>query len=361
MKRLLWVVGIVCALAAAAGLAFWLSPWPSAFLISRMFAGNDAASEAALAAHVPAGVVERRDLRYGDGADERFDVFFPADTTAPRPTIVWVHGGAWIAGSKEGVSNYLKVLAGQGYTTVAIEYSTGMGSRYPKPVEQVNAALGHLVRQARDLHVDPDQLVLAGDSAGAQIAAQIAVLTTDPSYAARLGVRPALPPNGLKAVMLLSGAFDVGAVDLDGDMGWFLRTVLWAYSGVKDFTKDEQFKLVSVTNYVTPAFPRAFISSGNGDPLEPQAIALADKLEALGGRVERLFYRADHMPALQHEYQFNLDSPEGQLALTRMSAFLDAALAPERTAAGAAEGRGRGSVVRRPVRRRRGAHPSPGR
>jgi len=41
-----------------------------------------------------------------------------------------------------------------------------------------------------------------------------------------------------------------------------------------------------VTNYVTNAFPPSFISSGNGDPLAPQAAALARKLEHLGVRVD---------------------------------------------------------------------------
>ena len=89
--------------------------------------------------------------------------------------------------------------------------------------------------------------MLAGDSAGAQISAQVALLATDSNYARQVGIKPDVALKKLKAVMLLSGAYDVGAVDLEGDQGWFLRTVLWAYSGVKDFTNDEQFKLLSVT------------------------------------------------------------------------------------------------------------------
>ncbi len=330
MRRfLLWTGGIVAVLGVGIFLAFWLSPWPMVTLISLAFAGGDAASEAALAKHVPAGLAEWRNLAYGSGTAERFDVFYPANTTAPRPTIVWVHGGGWIAGSKEGVSNYLKVLAGHGYTTVALDYSIGPGSKYPEPVREVNAALGYLVRNAGALHIDSGALVLAGDSAGAQISAQVAILTTDAGYARQLGIKPALAPDGLKAVMLLSGAYDVGAIDLRGNMGWFFRTILWAYSGVKDFTRDEQFKLLSVTNYVTPAFPHAFISSGNGDPLTPQAVTLTRKLEGLGVQVDSLFFPANYSPALKHEYQFNLDTDAGQLALMRMLAFLAATLRTE--------------------------------
>jgi acetyl esterase/lipase len=325
LKRFfLWLVGIVIVLVGVIALAFHLSPWPSAFLIAQMFSGGDTASEAALEKHVPLGIAEKKDVAYGQGPDEIFDVYYPEGTASPLPAIVWVHGGGWIGGSKDGVANYLKILAGEGYTTVGVEYSTGIGSVYPKPVRQVNAALGYLVKNASSLNIDPRAISLAGDSAGAQITAQLAIITTDPSYAKRMDIVPELSPENLRAVLLLSGAYDLGAVDYNGDSAWFLKTVLWAYSGVKDFLNDEQFKLLSVTNYVTGAFPRAFISSGNGDPLEPQAEKLAKKLEGLGVGVDSLFFPSGYSPALPHEYQFNLENAAGQEALKRLIAFLKA-------------------------------------
>lgn len=102
-----------------------------------------------------------------------------------------------------------------------------------------------------------------------------------------------MPPDGLAAVLLLSGAYSLDTIKLDGAYGWFLRTVLWAYSGVEDFLKDKQFKLSSVTNYVTAAFPPAFVSSGNGDPLAPQAVALEKKLRSMGAKTDSLFFPAD--------------------------------------------------------------------
>lgn len=235
-----------------------------------------------------------------------------------------MHGGGWIAGSKDGIASYLKVLAGHGYTTVGVEYSTGFGANYPKPVEQVNAALGYLVRNAAELNIDPDAIVLAGDSAGAQIGAQLAIITTDPSYALRMGISPTLSPERLAGILLHSGAYDVEQLNLEGEFGWFVRTVLWAYSGTRDFMNDERFRLVSVTHHITGAFPPSFVSSGNGDPLAPQAVALARKLETLGVKVDSLFFPADYSPPLPHEYQFNLDNPAGQKALGRTLAFVGA-------------------------------------
>lgn len=333
MRRVLfWSTGILLAMACGVLLAFWLSPWPSVAVITYMFSGADQASERALEKHVPAGIVATRDLKYGDGRDEVFDLYYLEKATGPQPTIVWVHGGGFIAGSKDGIANYMKVLAGHGYTTVALEYSKGYGTTYPTPVEQVNAALAFLLRNSRDFKIDPAGVVLAGDSAGAHIASQVALITTDPAYAHAVGIQPKLSAGQIATMLLFSGAYDPTAMNFEGDFGWFLKTTLWAYSGVKNFRDDERFRLMSITRWVTKAFPPAFISSGNGDPLAPQARALAQQLTQLGVRVDTLFFPADRVPALPHEYQFNLDDPAGRQALNRMLAFLSPIR--ERAAAG---------------------------
>lgn len=325
MKRfLLWSAGILVILIAGVVLAFRCSPWPSVAIIAYAFSKADKASEAALEKHVPAGIISRRDIAYGDAKDEIFDLYYQEQTNVPRPTIVWVHGGGFVAGSKNGIANYMKILAGHGYTTIAVEYSKGYGTTYPKPLEQVNAALGFVARNAADLKVDPAAIVVAGDSAGAHIAGQVALITTDPDYARAIGISPQLKANQLSAMLLLSGAYDPSAVNFEGKYGWFLKTVLWAYSGVKNFRADEWFGLTSVTGHVTGTFPQTFISSGNADPLAPQAVALARRLAGLGVHVETLFFPADHIPPLPHEYQFNLDEPAGREALNRMLAFLGA-------------------------------------
>jgi acetyl esterase/lipase len=88
-----------------------------------MFSKGAQISEARLEKHVPAGIVTRRDIAYGGTRDETFDLYYQEGTNAPRPTIVWVHGGGFIGGSKSGIANYMKVLAGHGYTMIAVEYS----------------------------------------------------------------------------------------------------------------------------------------------------------------------------------------------------------------------------------------------
>ncbi len=77
-----------------------------------------------------------------------------------------------------------------------------------------------------------------------------------------------------------------------------------------------------MTPHVTAAFPPAFISVGNADPLAPHSEELARALVAKGVSVETLFFHPDHQPPLGHEYQFDLDGEAGQRALERAVDFL---------------------------------------
>lgn len=326
-KVLLSAIGIVAVFAIGVYAAFQLSPWPSVLLIRYAFHVDGTKTIAALEKHVPADVSANLDVRYlPDDPQALMDIYFPSSldgTERTLPTIVWVHGGGFVYGDKGDVANYLKILASKGYTTVSVGYSIAPGAIYPSPVRQVNAALGYLKERGANLHVDASRIVLAGDSAGAQIVAQTANIISDPAYAREVGIEPALDRARVAGMLLYCGVFDVAGVNFNGAFGGFLRSVLWAYSGSKDFAADERLmQTFSVTPAVTANFPPTFISAGNGDPLLPQSIDLAAKLSEEGVRVVSLFFPADTTPSLPHEYQFNLDTPQGQEALARSLTFL---------------------------------------
>jgi acetyl esterase len=333
LRILAWMLGTVALLAALVWLTFQLSPWPAALMIRSVFDRDGARMAQALEQYVPADVVAQRDLRYDpDDSDALLDVYYPArlkGSDAALTTVVWVHGGGWVSGSKESVGNYARILAGRGFTVVAVGYSIAPGKIYPTPVRQVNTALGYLQQHAARLHVDPERLVLAGDSAGAQIAAQLANVVSVPDYARDVGVKPTIDRSQLRGVLLYCGPYDLKEANFDGPFGGFMRTVLWSYSGRRDFAGDAAFAWSSVARYVDAEFPPAFISAGNGDPLEPQSKELASVLTRHGVQVETLFFPPGYVPALPHEYQFVLDNPAGRLALERSAAFLHRLADPE--------------------------------
>jgi acetyl esterase/lipase len=329
-----WAIpaGVLSAAAVSVFAAFRVSPRPAIRLIRLAFDRGAARTSAALAAHVPQGVQSRLDIVYRPGDPRaRLDIHYPPGALSSGdalPVVVWTHGGAFVSGDKSDIANYAKVLAARGYAVVSVGYASAAEAQYPTPVRQLVAALGYLTTHAEALHLDPSRIALAGDSAGSQIAAQVAALTTNPAYASLLGITPSLRPEQLRAVVLTCGVFDLDLVDPSSAAGrLFFAPVLWAYSGTRAALADEEFRTMSVTPHVTAEFPASFITAGNADPLLAHSTALAARLEEVGVRVETLFYPAEHTPRLPHEYQFDLNSVDGRNALERIDAFLRATLA----------------------------------
>lgn len=333
MKRaLITAIATALALATLLVLAWSVSPWPRVLLIRSAFEAEADRVAAAMWQHVPDGVDARLDLAYDPGdPDALLDVFRPASAGEPLPVVVWFHGGAFISGRRADVAPYLHILAAEGFATVAVGYSLAPRSTYPTPVRQGNRAIGWLNEHAGDLGLDMSRVVLAGDSAGAQLAAQLALLSVEPGYAAAVGIAPHLDPASLRGTVLACGALDLSLADQTGSKAGaaFLRTVTWAYSGRRDFRTVPGFEHMSVAEHVTARFPPTFITAGNADPLLPHSLSMARRLEALGVETDTLFFESDRVPALGHEFQFDLDSDAGQEALARITAFLRRHLAAD--------------------------------
>ncbi|WAP51344.1 alpha/beta hydrolase [Arthrobacter sp. ATA002] len=244
------------AAAAAAVAVFRLSPWPSVLLIRAVFYCGARQLAALMRPHAPhRGVAVYRGLRYPapGGRTQRLDVFLPADAGAPVPLVVWLHGGAWLSGSRHDVEPYLRLLAGSGFAAAGVDYTVSPRGIYPMALQEAAAAVGYLRRHAAELGLDPHRVVLAGDSAGAQLAAQLAVLATNPEYARLTGLEPPLDPPDLRGVILHCGVYDLQALaGLRGIPGWGFRTALWAYTGGRNWAH-------------TPAGPAARVSV----PLKP--------------------------------------------------------------------------------------------
>lgn len=320
MRKLL--IGLFVGVAIIAA-GFLFSPWPSVLVIRTIFDRGAAEASVKLERHVPRSVqTETRQYDPAD-ADAFMDIHRPKRVPAGTPTIVWVHGGGFVSGRRSDLTNYTKILAGRGFVVVNIDYTIAPYARYPMPVRQVNKALGYLARNARALGVDSDQIVLAGDSAGAQIAAQTAAVMANPRYAQAIGIEPSLSDRQIAGVLLFCGVYDITKMGEGGGLiGWFVRSTTWAYSGERDWREAKGFETMNVAPNITSNYPPAFISAGNGDPLGPQSVGFADSLAARSVRVDRLFFPAGYEPPLGHEYQFDLDTAAGREALRRSVAWL---------------------------------------
>lgn len=325
-NTMFWIIGVILAIALVIFVWLQLTPWPGSMVIRMAFDERAKVVQSDLVKYVPDGVDVRQDIPYRSGdADALLDVYTPdgvRGSGAALPTIVWVHGGAWISGSKELISNYMRVLAGEGYTAVAVEYTIAPEGQYPLPIEQIADSLGYLDANARAFNVDSSKLILAGDSAGAQIAAQVANVVTSSEYASSIKVESPIEPEQLVGVVLACGAYDLSLVNAEGSFGWFLDTVLWSYFGARDYKTRPEVASASVVDYLTAKYPPTYITVGNWDPLYPQSVEFKAKLQGLGVDVQSMIFNPDFRPGLEHEYQFLLND-QGRFNLQRMDAFID--------------------------------------
>jgi len=321
----LWPISIIAGLLILTVIAFTVSPWPAALVIRKVFTNGAEKVAAIMEPFAPDNVTSILDVQYGTGDSfTTLDVFYPDGTTTPQGTVIWTHGGAWISGNKMMDRSYFQLLASHGYTVVGLNYTYGPEAIYPTAVFQLNTAHQFILDHAAEYNVDPNRLVLAGDSAGAQLSSQLAALITNPEYADDMGITPALTPSQLKGMVLNCGIYEMTSlIGAKGLLGWGDDISMWAYTGDRDLANSPALAQMSSIRYVTKDFPPSFITGGNADPLtEMESVPMAAKLTSLGVEVTTLFWHTDYTPPLPHEYQFRLNLDAAQTALTQTLDFL---------------------------------------
>jgi acetyl esterase/lipase len=304
-----------------AGVLYRTSVQPGAALVKAVFERAPEVTPPAGFGQVARTVGEQRvPVRVAGAPAAHLDIYTPDGAGGrPRPVILWIHGGGFISSSSATVRDYAILLAHAGYTVASLDYSLAPGARYPVPVRQGNAALRYLRANAARFGGDPARIVLGGDSAGAQIASQLAAVQTDAAEARSVGVTIAVPPGDLRGVVLFCGLYDMRTVAGTGFPA--LRTYLWAYTGVRDWTSYPRIDQLSTTRHVTARYPPTFLTAGDADPFRFQAAELASVLRRHAVPLTTLFWTGtgDH---LGHEYQFDFDRPQAGVAFRRTLGFL---------------------------------------
>jgi len=240
--------------------------------------------------------------------------------------VIWTHGGAWLSGNKTDDGPYFARLADRGFIVIALNYTLAPKKTYPYAVHQINDAYAYIQANAGRFYADTDRIILAGDSAGAQLSSQLAAIITDSGYAHEVGVQPHLAPAQLAGVVLYCGIYKMEGLatpdpSLPKIVGWGNDVTVWAYTGTRD-RSSPLIRQMSAYYHVTKNFPATFISGGNGDPLtDAQSMPFAAKLSSLGVPVTTLFFPQNHTPSLPHEYQFSFNS-DGENSFAQMLAFL---------------------------------------
>lgn len=136
-------------------------------------------------------VVRHRDIAYGPHGDRNLlDVFQPrrparTSSTAPRPVLVYFHGGGYASGRKDREARLLMHRAvRRGWVAVSAAYRLRPDAGMPEHLADADAAIAWVRAHADELGADPDTVVVAGSSAGAHLASVVALRRPSPAQAA---------------------------------------------------------------------------------------------------------------------------------------------------------------------------------
>ena len=232
----------------------------------------------------PEAVAEVRELTIPVAGD-RIAARFYAPNGNPSGLIVYYHGGGWVVGSLETHDMPLRALANlTGAGVLSIEYRLAPEHPFPTAPEDCYAALRWAKEHQAELVGGAQPLLVAGDSAGGNLAAVVALLARDrhgPKIDCQVLIYPTI--DG-RCDTPSYGEHASGGLLTRQDMQWF-----WNHY-VPDHTRrfDPQASPIAAENHRD--LPPAIVVIAEFDPLRDEGIAYADRLRAAGNRVSVLKY-----------------------------------------------------------------------
>lgn len=228
----------------------------------------------------PAGLAVEDRLLPTRPAPLRARLYRP-DRPGPLAGILYLHGGGWVLGSPDTHDSVTAALAlATGALVVSLDYRLAPEHPYPTPFEDSYAALLHLADAAESLGVDAARIAVAGDSAGGNLAAALALAARDrggPRIAGQALVYPALGTDfslpsfaeNAEAPMLTSAA---------AALYWQLYL-----GGRPEEAEPYAAPLLAPS---LERLPPAFVSTAQYDPVRDDGERYADRLRQAGVPVE---------------------------------------------------------------------------
>lgn len=210
----------------------------------------------------------------------------------PLPVILYIHGGGWVIADLDTYDASPRALANAaGAIVVSTHYRQGPEAMFPAAHEDTLAAYQWVLENAADLGGDPDRIALVGESAGGNMAANIAIAARDNGWRAPLHQVLVYPvaDNDLNSPSYLENA---NAKPLNKPMiEWFVKH----YVGDAAKTADPRIALVDQRSHANLA--PATIILAEIDPLRSDGEKYAERLRAAGVPVT-----VQHYEGVTHEF-----------------------------------------------------------
>lgn len=250
---------------------------------------------------LPEGITQCRNISYGsEGKWNLLDVYYPDGTEQPLPTIVSIHGGGYVYGTKEIYRRYGMDMARRGFAFVNFNYRLAPKWKFPTPLWDTNSVMEWICKNAARYHLDPKRIILVGDSAGAQLASQYASIATNSDYAAVFHMD--VPEIRICALGLNCGMYNPHAFLGSGASG-----VARDYMGADVNTEDPRLRILEA---IGPEYPAAHITTAHHDFLKDHAKPMYDFLTAKGIPCKLDVYGAEEDRTVGHVFHVTITHPE---------------------------------------------------
>jgi acetyl esterase len=235
----------------------------------------------------------------------------------PFPVIVYFHGGGWVIGDIDVVDAPLRNLAARtSSVVVAVGYRRAPEHRSPAALDDCYAATKWVSNNGALLNADPSRLVVAGDSAGGNLAAGVALTARDhggPAIAAQILIYPVTDFDFTRPSYEENA---VGKLLTPASMQWF-----WAhYLGAAELTDSPYAAPNRVPDL--SGLPAAFVATADCDVLRDEGEAYATRLQSAG-----VFTQSVRYDGLIHGFFWALGAlPSGAVIYDDIAAFLKTSL-----------------------------------
>jgi acetyl esterase/lipase len=226
---------------------------------------------------------------------------------ALRPCVIVVHGGSWSSGDSRQLPELNSFLAQRGYHVASINYRMAPKYQSPAPIEDIKKALTYLTRHAAGLHIDTNQFVLLGRSAGAQIALLAAY---------------ALHDKRIKGVVDFYGPADMvwGYAVPSNPLIMDSRGVMERYIGGPYKQMPAKYSACSPIEFVDDKTIPTLIIHGDNDVLVSPEHSRRLNLKLQQRHIPHYWLK---LPWATHGFDFNLNGPGGQLSTYAVETFLN--------------------------------------
>lgn len=146
-----------------------------------------------------------------DYPNSYLDITYPNENVEDdRPTLFYFHGGGFFGGSKNDgdplaesdATALLDDICAEGFNIVNVDYALVPDYHFPTPLIQANLAFGYIMEHSKEYHLNTNNIVIMGSSAGAIITSQMGSIITNKEYADLLGVKSTLKKEQVKALVI---------------------------------------------------------------------------------------------------------------------------------------------------------------